>query len=300
MSKISVIMPVHNEPENILKPAIKSILNQTYSDFEFIIINDASTTNVEDVIFSFKDERIRYYKNEQNLGVVGTLNRALDLVTGEYIARMDADDISFKTRFAEQVKVLDENEEIGLVATGGIMHPSKQRIQAPQEINDLKYLMICYANCVIHPSVMFRKKLVEEFDLKYSDKFLHAEDYFLWLQLIFKTNFYTIQKPLILYRKREESVSNQNLDQQIFNANVLKFKCILKELAIDDLDLEDAYSKYLRTQTVSLENYIKIDSIYNQIMKKIAENTELYWKRFIINYLNEQRQNLYNSVDWNF
>ena len=109
-------MPVHNEPENVLRMAINSILNQTFTDFEFIIINDASENNAEDVILSYKDDRIKYYKNEVNLKVVKTLNKGLELATCEYIARMDADDISFKTRLEKQVNILDNNPEIGLVS----------------------------------------------------------------------------------------------------------------------------------------------------------------------------------------
>ena len=101
MPKISVILPAYNA-ENYISQAIDSILAQTYGDFEFIILNDCSTDGTERIILSFDDPRIRYVRNEQNLGVAATLNRGLELAAGEYIARMDADDISLPERFFRQ------------------------------------------------------------------------------------------------------------------------------------------------------------------------------------------------------
>src|SRR5574344_639787 len=113
MPKISVVMPVYNTDETFLRESIESILNQSFKDFEFIIINDGSTNNAEDVILSYKDERIRYYKNDINLKLIKTLNRGLLLAEGEYIARMDSDDISLPTRFQTQVEFLGKNPNIG-------------------------------------------------------------------------------------------------------------------------------------------------------------------------------------------
>ena len=97
---ISVVMPLYNG-EKYLKEAINSILEQTYSDFELLLIDDASSDRTEEIIRSYKDDRIVYIKNEQNLGLIKTLNKGLDLAKGEFIARMDQDDISAPTRFDE-------------------------------------------------------------------------------------------------------------------------------------------------------------------------------------------------------
>ena len=112
--KISVLMPVYNTKEEFLRTAIESILNQTYSNFEFIIINDGSTNNAEDVILSYKDERIVYLKQE-NKGIVSALNNGWDKASGEYIARMDSDDISLSERFEKQIEFLENNSEYSLV-----------------------------------------------------------------------------------------------------------------------------------------------------------------------------------------
>ena len=118
MPKVSVLMPVYNTKEEYLREAIESILNQTFTDFEFIIINDGSTNNAEEVIKSYKDSRIKYYRQE-NHGLIYTLNYGLSLCNGEYIARMDSDDISLPFRFEKQIEVLDKNPNIGIV--GGLI-----------------------------------------------------------------------------------------------------------------------------------------------------------------------------------
>lgn len=108
---ISVLMPVYNS-EKYLNEAIESILNQTFVDFEFIIINDASNDNSENIIESYQDSRIKYFKNEKNLGVAKTLNKGLKLAQGKYIARMDSDDISLPERLYKQFKFMEVYNDI--------------------------------------------------------------------------------------------------------------------------------------------------------------------------------------------
>ena len=113
---VSVVMPVYNGSK-YLKEAIDSILNQTFTNFELIIINDGSTDNSEDIIFSYQDRRIYYLKNEHNKGICITLNRGLDNARGKYIARMDCDDISMPQRLAKQVNYLERHRDVGALGT---------------------------------------------------------------------------------------------------------------------------------------------------------------------------------------
>ena len=246
MPKISVIMPVHNEPENVLRTSINSILNQTYRDFEFIIINDASENNVEEVILSYSDKRIKYYKNEENLKVIKTLNKGLQLATGEYIARMDADDISFKTRFEKQAKLLDEHPEIGLVNSFCYIIPDKRLISPPEYHVDIEKFLKYSANCIVHPAVMFRKSVIVENNLKYSEYHLHIEDYKLWVDMTNFTQLYTIQEPLVLHRDWVESVSRKNMWEQYNNAQMLVFDSILNDVGMNDPQLNLEYYNFLR------------------------------------------------------
>ena len=117
MPKISVVMPAYNA-EKYIGEAIESILNQTFKDFEFIIINDGSVDHTKEIIREYNDPRIVLLENDKNRGIVLSLNKGLDAATGKYIARMDADDIALKNRFERQVEYLDEHKDIGVLGTG--------------------------------------------------------------------------------------------------------------------------------------------------------------------------------------
>ena len=298
MPKVSVIMPVYNETENVLKYAINSILKQTFTDFELIIINDGSVMDIDSVINSYDDTRIRYHKNEKNLGIIKTLNIGLDLAQAEYIARMDADDISTRTRFEEEVLILDENPQVGVVASGAVKFPSKMRIQAPQSSEDLKYLSMCYANCVVHPSVMMRKSVLDNHNIKYSDEFWHAEDYCLWMELFKHTEFYTIQKPLVLLRERKDSVSSQNSLLQAQNAEIIRIKSMLHELNITDTLVEENLINFARTKTISRQDFLIYEKILHQILEIVFEKADVVWQKYIASSLMEYRKKIHNAIVW--
>lgn len=110
---VSVLMSVYNARPDELRQSIESILNQTFKDFEFIIINDGSTNETKEVILSYEDERIRYVENETNLKIITSLNKGLKLCRGKYIARLDSDDYSAPTRLEKQVKYMEEHPNVG-------------------------------------------------------------------------------------------------------------------------------------------------------------------------------------------
>lgn len=297
MAKISVIMPVYNESDMVLKTSINSILNQTYKDYEFIIINDASKNNVKEIILSYKDSRIQYLENDKNMGIVKTLNKALKFCNGEYIARMDADDIAFRTRFEKQIEILDNYKNIGLVATGAITFPQKHRIQAPDDFDTLKLLQACYANCIIHPTVMLRKEILDNLNLEYSDEFLHVEDYFLWNELMNYTEFYTIQEPLLLLRKRGDSISSLNMNEQIKNASIIKLKSILQLLRIKNEELISKYIDYLTFGKISVETHLELDNVYNKVIALVYNKINSYWRNFIIQELYREKKSLIDKIN---
>lgn len=173
--KISVIMPVYNTKEEYLREAIESILNQTFTNFEFIILNDGSTDeNVEKVIKSYADKRIKYLYKE-NTGIADTLNFGLSQVKGEYVARMDSDDISLPERFKRQVEFLDKNKEFSLVSALYEQFPEYYVPNHPARVGLIDLLV---KGCVVaHPLVMFRKQDFQNRCLKYDEKLLCAQDY---------------------------------------------------------------------------------------------------------------------------
>lgn len=231
--KISVLLPVYNGGE-YLQTAIDSILNQTFSDFEFIIINDASTDDSEKVILSNTDSRIVYIKNEQNLGLIKTLNKGLDLCKGEYIARMDQDDIANPTRFEKQNTVLDHNLEIGVCGTWFTFFGTRENtvVKHPEYHEQIKIAML--GNCPIgHPTVMLRKNNVG--NLRYDVNYQAAEDYEFWSRLVRITQFYNIQESLLQYRIHNSNMSILENSTQINNAKKITGNQ-LKIIGIENTD----------------------------------------------------------------
>src|SRR5260221_3579591 len=113
---LSVLMPAYNA-ERFIESTVKSVLGQTFENFEFLVVDDCSTDSTSQILSNVKDPRIRVLRNEKNLGIVGSLNRAASEACGNYIARIDADDLCFPTRFAKQIRFLDRNPEICLLGT---------------------------------------------------------------------------------------------------------------------------------------------------------------------------------------
>jgi len=116
MNRVTVLLPVYNGAE-FLAETIDSVLNQTYADFDFLIINDASTDKSEEIILSFTDLRIQYLINEKNLGSIGSPQKGMDIIQTEYIARIDQDDLWQPTKLKKQIDLLDANPRIGLCGT---------------------------------------------------------------------------------------------------------------------------------------------------------------------------------------
>ena len=183
--KVSVVMPVYNG-RDYLKEAMDSILNQTYRDFEFIIINDCSTDDTQQIIDSYADARIVCLRNEQNLGVARSLNRGLDAAQGEYIARMDADDIARPDRLALQTAYMDAHPEIPVLATAsqsfdetGVLFEGHSSVDP--DILKLDFLFSCG---ICHPTVMLRRAVLEQYQLRYDHSFNKIEDYELWCRMM--------------------------------------------------------------------------------------------------------------------
>lgn len=183
--KISVIMPAYNA-QDYLREAIDSVLEQSYGDFEFIILNDCSTDDTEKIILSYDDPRIVYVKNEENLGVARTLNRGLDIAKGEYIARTDADDNCLPGRFAKQVAYLDAHPEVDVLGTASRSFGESGTLffgypTIDPEILRIDFLFSC---AICHPTVMIRRSTLEKHQLRYDHAFNKIEDYEMWCRML--------------------------------------------------------------------------------------------------------------------
>ena len=204
--KISVLMPVYNA-EKFLKEAIDSILNQTFKDFEFLIINDGSTDNSKKIILSYNDKRIRYFENNKNLGVAGTLNKGLRLARTELIARMDADDISLPNRFELQYKEMQRGKKIAVLASNyDVVDEKGKFLYTERYAKSLEeiYYTLQFQDCLGHPTVMFRKHIILDIFNGY-DKNHESEDYDLWLRISSKYKISKINTSLLKLRTSRNS-----------------------------------------------------------------------------------------------
>jgi len=204
--KISVLMPVFNA-EKFLREAINSILNQTFKDFEFIIINDASTDDSKKIIISYDDKRIRYFENHGNLGVAGTLNRGLKLAKGDYVARMDADDIAYPNRFKLEYNEIIKNQTIAVVSSYyDVIDENKKYLYTVKDASSPEaiYYTLQFRNCLGHPTVMFKKRIILN-ELNGYHKRREAEDYDLWLRVSKKYKILKVKK--ILHQLRISGIS---------------------------------------------------------------------------------------------
>jgi glycosyltransferase involved in cell wall biosynthesis len=208
---ISVLMPAYNA-EKYIGEAIESVLNQTFTDFELLIINDGSTDKTEEIIRSFNDKRIRYIKNETNLKLIATLNKGIDLAQGRYIARIDADDMCMPKRFEEQVDFLEKHPNYALCGSWAYLMNSKSektgRIKFIDNHNLLQ-ISLLFSCPIIHPSVMARTEIFKQF--KYSHTALHIEDLDLWIRIV-NAGFKIANIPhfLIKYRWHDANISVEN------------------------------------------------------------------------------------------
>ncbi len=271
--KLSVVMPVYNTKKVFLCESIESILNQTYYDFEFIIINDGSTDdNVENVILSYKDNRIKYIKQE-NSGIVKSLNNGFTLAKGEYIARMDADDIAMPNRFEKQIEFLDTHNNISICGSNiEIFRQNSSKIRKyPENPKILELLKEC---CICHPSVMLRKKDFEKYALEYTNEYL-CEDYDLWTRAIKFLNFYNIQEPLLRYRIHENNLS---LSSPIFKQDVIRVKENLLDYITSNENLKFKLQKKYIKKNSFWRNIFSLSNDTNNKVLTIFYLKILLWK----------------------
>jgi len=271
MPKVSVLMPVYNTAEEFLREAIESILNQTFTDFEFIIINDGSTNNAKETILSYEDKRISYVENEQNIGLIKTLNKGLSLAQGEFIARMDSDDISLPKRFEKQVEFFEKNPEIGILGTWFKYIPSNRVIEPFTDSKKIKECLLVNSNTIGHPTVMIRKSVIDEFSIKYDENAIYVEDYALWLSLIDKVNFANLDEVLLEYRVLKDGICGTNVIPQSLNCQKIMFEAQGKYFTVDNQKVINSIEKLKNNEKVSSSELTNIKKFTNQIIKEMRK-----------------------------
>lgn len=230
--EVSVLMSVYN-CENFVSEAIYSVLNQTYVNFELIIIDDGSTDKTKDIIKNFSDKRIRLIQNKENLGLPRSLNIGLKVAQGKYIARLDADDICSPDRLLLQLNYLKEHPNVGVLGTDvefidevGNKFKSAKRLKKIKSHNPISYFFnlqkpkshnVCvwyllFRNCFYHPTVMFKKSIVINVG-GYENK--KSEDLDLWSRLFDKTNFTNLKIPLLSHRIHSGQMTSETRSKEL-------------------------------------------------------------------------------------
>lgn len=213
---ISVLMPAYNA-QQYLREAVASILNQTERDFELILVNDGSTDETHSIAqeLSSVDSRIRYF-SQDNRGVVAALNRGLELCKGDFIARMDADDVSHPRRLEQQLALLRANPDVIICGSDAlVLGRAGSRIRKPRSDRACRACLLVFP-CFVHPSVMFRRSVVDR-GLRYRADFQYAEDYDLWVRIGELGKMRNIRQPLLSYRLHADQLTRtrQTPQQQV-------------------------------------------------------------------------------------
>ena len=272
--KITVLMSVYNGGR-YLKEAIDSILNQSFMDFEFLIINDCSTDTSKEIILSYNDPRIRLIDNEKNIGLTKSLNRGLQLAKGEYVARQDADDVSLPKRLEKEMKTAVEYPQTILISTGFdnfissfnknvLIEPSRAR----DKIEFIEFKDLIKGNSIFHGTVLFKKKDILDIN-GYDEKFKHAQDYDLWLRISKRGKIIKLKEVLYFRRLHFNSVSMRNIIKQEYFAKLAKKKNLSNEEKVNIKALLSQKYLYRRRAAIRLNRYANIFFKNNKIKEEM-------------------------------
>lgn len=218
---ISVVMSVYND-RNFLQDALDSILAQSEGNFEFIIVDDASTDGTAEMIKSYKDQRIRLYVNSENMGLTKNLNKGLKLAKGRYIARMDGDDISYPDRFRKQLEYLEKHRDIMLVSCWTRFIGESHLIVDMKETPEQLRAMMLLRPVLMHPGFMMRRELLEKGFL-YDESFRTTQDYDFQVRVSEKYPVGLVNEILLDYRVHKKQVSSSRNAEQSRNADRVRF-----------------------------------------------------------------------------
>ena len=288
---VSVLMPVYNA-QLYLREAVESVLNQTYTDFEFIIINDGSTDDSERIILSYTDSRIKYIKNETNLKLIATLNKGIQLAKGDFIARMDADDICEIERLEKQVSFLNNNNDY--VAVGScyekidLLGEKIENVKLPLESEEVFY-SLHFFNPICHPSVLIRNSVLIEYNLNFDENYVHAEDYEFWTRLLKYGKIGNLPDILLKYRVHETQVSNVYNEEQFLIDKKVKQNLFLKYF---NIKVEDSILNLFDKKELAEEDSLSLSKFYLQLIDR-NNLLKLFDKEW---FIGKFRKSIRNSI----
>jgi methyltransferase type 12 len=302
--KVSVLLPVYNS-EKYIAETLWSLFDQTFSDFELLVLNEyGSSKEGLEVVKMFEDDRIRIIQNKEKLGLADSLNLGIREAKGEYLARIDGDDLARSDRFALQVEFLDKNREYGLV--GSLQHHfginTDYVHNVPKEHKDILAGLI-YDCLVCHSTIMIRKKAFIDNNLFY-DKAKQAEDYELWTRACKIFKFYNIPEVLGEYRVGEDNITKGKLAALSKESGELACKNIKETLGVE---VPDSHIPFLsgwinEFESLSAEAYKKEIGIEKNILEQMWDankKIKYYDADALLRVINKRWRNITNTWEYN-
>lgn len=267
-------MSVYKEPVEWLRQSIDSILAQTFTDFEFIIINDfPARVENDDVLNEFRerDQRVVVIANEENIGLTKSLNKGLSIAKGEYIARMDADDISLPKRFERQVAFLDSHPEIcGIGTWTGSVDAEGNVNTAAEGMNetDPRWVRAQFLqnSQVAHPAAMFRKQ-VKDHMVRYDESVRYAQDYSLWVSMLPYGEIANIPEVLFCYRTSEQQITSSKKGEQQQCAGVAQRRAF----ELFGFSTTEAFSKQFYKMTIEHSMEMPLQEVSHEFRQFFAK-----------------------------
>ncbi|MCG8525500.1 MAG: glycosyltransferase [Opitutales bacterium] len=288
---VSVIMPVYNG-RKYLSEAVSSILSQSLPHFELIVVDDGSSDDSSSIVEGFRDERIRLIRNSENRGVAFSLNRAIETSRGEFIARMDSDDVAYTHRLERQVEFLKKHHDVGICGSSVRQFGGKRGIFPYPETDGLIRAHHLFNPSFAHPAVCWRKSLFIEKGLKYQEDPPTAEDYQLWVELSDHTKMANLREPLLNYRVDASIKISSYLEQQRSGGRQIRAQLLEKlgKWQSDELEIHHHVAEgreiidllFLKKTSLNFSKIVKI----NQNLMIFDENSlnlilSEYWFRVL-------------------
>lgn len=266
---LSVIMPVYNTKEEHLRAAIESILNQTYKKFEFIIVDDCSTKeDIEKIVSSYNDSRIRFVRQDKNQGDAVARNRGIEMAKGEFIAMQDSDDISRPERFAVQLQYMRKFPDVGVLGTAYNVFPG-QKEKVWNKFGTAEYLnsyALFHNSPFGHSSVMIRSSVLKDLGVRYNKNYI-CNDFKLWMDLVGKTKFMNVPRVLLDYRWHGNNISIQKAD--VMNEQVAKIRtdAWIEKFKMNP-NTQNLMIRFMKGESLKPIEQRKAFNILNQIFEK--------------------------------
>ncbi|MCC5944603.1 MAG: glycosyltransferase [Bernardetiaceae bacterium] len=282
MPTVTVMMPAYNA-EKYIAEAIESILNQSFQDFELLVLDDGSTDKTQEIVTAYQKQnaKIKFIQNPENKGLSYTRNRLLAEAKGKYLAILDSDDIALPSRLEKQVNYLEQNPKVGLLGTGVIYVDAEGKEQSVNvRLHDNKRIpcRLLFQNVMGQSTIMMRQAMKR---FTYSMEYLTAEDYQLWVRMSYHTEIANLSEPLIRYRQHDQNIS---VARQALNSEYLqKIHCYqLAKLGIEPSEAQ------LKTHRQLSKRDDKVNSAF------LATSLDWLWQL----HQAQQAQNLYDTKAW--